>query len=181
MAVDTQKKADTQQVAKPPRLRSGEVLGRNGEILRRNRNYSDDQFEIPSHLKENGWSYQWNRMSCRGQIDDKEISAMLDNGWRFVPPARFGGIFAKSDAEYIERDGLVLMERPQSLTDMALAEGQAKAEAEYMKQFQKADTDMPLPEGFKAERRRVRREKREVVDPSLRPTYGASMIPADDE
>jgi hypothetical protein len=181
MNAKTQDKAASTHQAKPMKLRSGEVLGRNGEVLSRRRNYSDDQFEIPHHLKEAGWSYQWNRMSCRGQVDGPEISRMLDNGWRFVPPDRFGGLYATQDAEYIERDGLVLMERPQTLTDEALSEAQRAAEAEYMKQFQKADTDMALPEGYKAERRRIRKEAREKVDPSLRPHYGAAVIPGDDE
>lgn len=182
MNVKNQEKTAPALPPKPVKLRSGQALGRNGEVLSRNRNYSGgNEYEIPEHLKDPGWSYQWNRMSCRGQVDHTEISAMLDNGWRFVPPERFGGIYAKEDSEYIERDGLVLMERPQTLTDEATAERQRRAEDEYMKQFQKADTDMALPEGYKAERRRVRKEARERVDPSLRPAYGAVAIPGDDE
>lgn len=186
MSIDTQKPAGKgappQQAKAPPRLRSGEVMGRNGEVLSRKHNYSDDQFEIPSHLREDGWSYQWNRMSCRGQIDGPEISRMMENGWRFVPPHRLGGFFAKSDSEYVERDGLVLMERPQVLTDEAKADAQRAADDQYMRQFDRADTDMQLPEHFKAEKRRIRKEARERVDPSWKPKYSAaSVIPGDDE
>lgn len=102
-----------------PELR--EVRGRNGEILRRN-NRADpvDQFELPRHMMEKGWSYQWVRAESLGKADPANLSAHQENGWRPVPADRCPGYFHPLDYKgAITRDGLILMERPQSLTDEA--------------------------------------------------------------
>lgn len=171
------------EAVKPIKLQPGEVLGRDGEILRRNRNFNANQFDIPEHIKEPGWSYQWNAASVYGAPNPAEINRMLDNGWRFVSASnpRFKSFFgANPNTDRIELDGLVLMERPQSLTDEALQEMRRAADEQYMRQFERADTDMNLPEGYKATRRKIKKGDPEKVDVSLYPER-RSRIPGDDD
>jgi hypothetical protein len=167
-----------------PKLRPGEAVGRNGEVLRRNKNYDSDPFFIPEHLMEDGYTYQWNRASCYGK-SDAELIRMMDNGWRYVPlESRIGkaiGNDGDKHNNYLERDGLVLMERPSSLTQEAIDERQKIAEAAVMAQYDRSP-DMPLPPGFANAKREARKLAREVADPALKPSYKARMqhLPIDD-
>lgn len=180
---DAKERKIVREPIKPIKLKPGEVLGRDGEILRRNRNFSANQFELPDHIKEPGWSYQWNTASVYGQPNPAEINRMLDNGWRFVSASnpRFKSFFgADATTDRIELDGLVLMERPQTLTNEALSEMRKAADDQYMRQFERADTDMNLPEGYKATRRKIKKGDPEKVDPDLYPERRA-RIPDDND
>jgi hypothetical protein len=146
------------------RLKPGQVRGRDGEILTRNKNF-DNAYEIPDHLKEPGWSYQRNRVTCFGEPDSLELSRMMDNGWRYVKPSsRIGQIYGmKADADFIEIGGLVLMERPQELTDQALEENAQKTEAQYNMLMDRS-SDLKVPVGFRESSKKVTRGERVVVD-----------------
>ena len=98
--------------------------GRDGEILtRNNRGDTVDQFELPRAMIERGWSYQWVRASSLGKPDPANLTAHHENGWRPVPANRCPGYFHAHDyTGAIERDGLVLMERPESLNREAEAD-----------------------------------------------------------
>jgi hypothetical protein len=113
-------RAPSRQSARP------EVRGRNGEILtRQNRsNTLPDQFDLPTRMLEKGWSYQWNRTSCYGLPDPNNINSMMENGWRPVMADRFPGRFHPVDYKgAIEREGLMLMERPDTMTQEAIEDG----------------------------------------------------------
>lgn len=110
-----------QPAHEPARPGVREARGRNGEILTRNNRHDPvDQFELPRQMIERGWSYQWVRRECLGKPDPSNLTSHHENGWRPVPASRCPGYFHPHDyAGSIEREGLVLMERPQSLTDEA--------------------------------------------------------------
>lgn len=140
-----QGRTKAREVARPIRKTSGVVIGRNGEELRRNKTHKDE-YHIPDQWKENGWSYQWNRVSVHGWEDRSEQIKMQDNGWRIVPASRFG-LDREEDGDYIRRNGLVLMERPQILTDEANHEEHTKAMEAYAKSFTRPDVkDATVPE-----------------------------------
>ena len=149
------------------RTQPGQARGRDGEILSRNKNF-DDVYNIPEHMKEAGWSYQWNRVTCFGEPDPIEINRMMDNGWRYVrPESPLGRMYgAKNDAGYIEVGGLVLMERPQALTDEALEECRMKTAAQYGSLMDRS-SDLRVPTGFRESTKRVIRGERVVVDGDL--------------
>jgi hypothetical protein len=161
------------ETVREPKLQRGEVIGRDGEVLRRNRQF-EDQYKIPEHIKEKGWSYQWNRHSVYGKEDVADMAAMMDNGWRPVPPSRLG--LGSETGDCVIRGGLILMERPQSLTDEATAEDNKRAATQYVRSFQQTDTDVRLPDGMKDVYFQMRREKRERVDPSLQPNVKTRTV-----
>ena len=99
-----------------------EVEGRNGEVLSRTRTYVGDIFEIPEHLKQPGWSLQWNAVSIAGnsEIILDQNHMMHQNGWRPVPAERYAGtLVPKGATGPIIRGQQMLMERPESLTKEA--------------------------------------------------------------
>lgn len=170
---------------KPVKLQPGEHFGRNGEVLRRSKSYSFNQYDVPESMLEEGWSYQWNTVSVYGQPAYSEINRMMDNGWRYVSPdnPRFAAF--KSDAKgrdngYIELDGLALMERPSSMTEEARAEEQRLAESKVLQQIERADTDMDLPKGFKAEKAAIKKGKLERVPASFYPERTRAVAGDDD-
>ncbi len=116
-------------VHQPARPGILEARGRNGEILSRsNRADPVDQFELPREMIEKGWSYQWVRKSCYNKDDPANLTNHHMNAWRPVPATRCPGHFHAHDyTGAIERDGLVLMERPTSLDDEARRDDLAKA------------------------------------------------------
>lgn len=112
-----------------PDDRSG-VRGRNGELLTRQYR-SDDlptQFDIPAAYQEPGWSLQWVRVSCHGEPDGQNYNQHYANGWRPVPAGRVPDQFNMGvEGEHIVRSGLMLMERPETLTREATREAQHNA------------------------------------------------------
>lgn len=116
--------ASSREPARSP-TRTGEVVGRNGEILSRKRTLSSDIFHIPPELVPKGWEYQWAAISIVGNSEvlmDQNLM-FAENGWRPVPSDRYPGRFMPAGHKgNIVRGGQMLMERPASLCDEARAE-----------------------------------------------------------
>jgi len=130
-----------------PTLKAGEVMGRDGTIKRRNKDF-EDPYNVPEHLKEPGWSYQWNRMTCLNAPDQMEINRMMNNGWEFVrPSSRLGELYGVTDRDYIEIGGLVLMERRQELTNEAIEENRLRTSEQYGALMGKS-SDLSVPKGY---------------------------------
>lgn len=103
----------------PMKLRPGEYLGRNGETLTREKVKSSNKYDFPDDVKEPGWSYQWVRASVLGDTSMGELPAMRRNGWREVQPDALKGYYramVPDGQNFIELDGLVLVERPEGMT-----------------------------------------------------------------
>lgn len=106
------------------------VRGRDGEILTRSYRSDDlpSQFDVPAQFQEPGWSLQWVRVSTLNEPDAKSYNEHYANGWRPVPASRIPDQFNQnSGAEHVVRDGLMLMERPDSLTREATEEARGNA------------------------------------------------------
>jgi len=117
-----------------------EIRGRNGELLTRNNrsNQRADQFELPRGLARPGMTYQWVATSVLGKPQHAEMNDMLENGWRPVPCSDADGYYAaKGHQGAIERGGQMLMERPEYLTQEAIADG--VKEARRLKHDQASD------------------------------------------
>ena len=134
-------------------LRSGQVLSRDGEVLSRRRSTGAlNPFDVPEHLKEDGWSYQWVRTACHGKPDPANMSDHYENGWRPVGDTAILKHYGVTDAKHVERDGLMLCERRVELTNQALAEDRRNAlelRNAQAEQFGARD----LPAGFEDGRR----------------------------
>ena len=79
-----------------------------------------DDFYMPLDEIPDGWTYEWKRKSVLGQEDPSYQVSLERMGWEPVPADRHpsymptGGKYAT-----IERDGMILMERPMELTEEA--------------------------------------------------------------
>ena len=142
-------------IRKPVRdeVRPGAVVAydREGNPLFRKRDTTRDRFAIPEDLKENGYDYQWCRVSTYGQEDLNNQVAHQENGWRFVQadrPGWNGRFMPEGYKGHIFQDGLALMERPMVLTEEAKRE--AERAVKEQSRAQREQFGMALPEGFTA-------------------------------
>ncbi len=112
-------------------LPRGQAVGRNGEVLVRAVTADGDQFEIPPHLKEKGWDYQWLSEKIIGDKDvvRRHNHQMYQTGWRPVAATgRWNGVFGPAgDTGHIIVSDMGLYERPMELTKEAKAEDYKKA------------------------------------------------------
>jgi hypothetical protein len=80
----------------------------------------DDRFRINPHEIPEGWTYEWKRKYVLGQADPSYEVELVRKGWEPVPLSRHPHMMpAGMKMETIERDGMILMERPKELTDEA--------------------------------------------------------------
>jgi hypothetical protein len=126
------------------------AVGRDGQPLHRKRDNTENPFYVPEELKERGWDYQWNRVSVLGKEDGSAMINDSENGWTSVPSDRdgFAGRFmAAGHKGAIIRDGLMLCERPASLSEEARAEDRYNANAQ--RRMNRQQFGLPdVPSGF---------------------------------
>lgn len=76
-----------------------------------------NEFDIPPGYIPQGWSYQWIRASTLGKEDPDNLMSRAATGWQPVPLARHRTMMPTNyKGSYIERKGLILMERPMEIT-----------------------------------------------------------------
>lgn len=83
---------------------------------------AEDRFYVDRDAIPDGWDYQWKRKSILGKEDPAYDVQLARSGWEPVPASRHPEhmpIGTKSRT--IERDGMILMERPKEITDEARA------------------------------------------------------------
>jgi hypothetical protein len=81
-----------------------------------------DQYFIDPYMVPEGWSYEWKRKTIYNQEDPSYQVRLADAGWTPVPAtrdARHKAMMPTGNYATIERDGMILMERPKELTDEA--------------------------------------------------------------
>ena len=87
-----------------------------------------DEFYIDPNDIPDGWDYEWKARFVMNQEQATHILALRRAGWEEVPTSRHPSYMPmNSDAPYIERKGMVLMERPKEITDDARARELRKA------------------------------------------------------
>jgi len=103
------------------KLRPNEFMGRDGQVLKFTPAESGSEFDFPESVRDPGWSYQWIRTNAFGDTSKNELPEMKRNGWTEVPVTGLKGYFKDSMPEgqnYIEMQGLILVERPAGLTKL---------------------------------------------------------------
>jgi hypothetical protein len=78
-----------------------------------------DRFHIDSRDVPDGWSYEWKRKTLLGKEDPAYQVELARGGWEPVPADRHPETMPTGKYATIERDGMILMERPKELTDEA--------------------------------------------------------------
>ena len=95
---------------------------------RRSSMSSNDPFWIPTDEIPQGSSYEWKRVSVVGQEDPFYIAGLREDGWEPVLASRHPTWVPPGyDQPHIIKSGLMLMERPMSLTKEARDEAFTKA------------------------------------------------------
>lgn len=76
-----------------------------------------DRFYVDPHIIPDGWSYEWKRKTIWGKEDPAHEVELSRQGWEPVPASRHPQMMPKGNWQTIERDGMILMERPKVVTD----------------------------------------------------------------
>ena len=116
-----------------------------------------DDFWIDVNSIPEGWSYEWKRFTVYGQEDPSYQVALRRAGWDPVPASRHPEMMPLGYAgeDVILRKGMILMERPQEITDEIKAKDRKAARDQVrMKeqqlndapsgQFERSNKDAPM-------------------------------------
>jgi len=115
----------------------------------------DDFYVDPDKIPE-GWTYEWKRHTVLGQEDPTYQVAMRRVGWMPVPAARHPEMMPVGHKdEAILRKGMILMERPEEITqevrsiDKKRARDQVRAKEQQLSdapagQFERKNKDSSL-------------------------------------
>ena len=129
-----------------------------------------DQYSIDPYMVPEGWSYEWKRKSIYNQEDPSYQVKLADGGWTPVPAnrdSRHKALMPTGNYNTIERDGMILMERPKELTDEAKAIELRRARNQVRAKEQQLST---APDGtLSRDDARVR--------PQVKKSYEAMPIP----
>jgi hypothetical protein len=164
--------------ATPRKSARGEYLGRDGEVLKRTVVQQSDEFEIPGHLKEPGWDYQWlsEHIYNNPGIVRRHNHAMYQAGWRPVlAKGKWNGVFGpESDVGHIRVGDSGLYERPAQMSEDARNDDKRKAVAQMRDRDQslmgkKANIRNGLSEGYEmgGKYRGTGGDIRMAIDPAL--------------
>lgn len=103
---------------------------------------SRDKYAAPP--PPDGWSYEWKVRTVMGQEDPSVQVEHMRNGWEPVPLSRHPEMMPRGwKGDHIEIGGLVLMERPQVLTDEARRREQYAAREMIATKEQQMKTGRP--------------------------------------
>ena len=91
--------------------RTAELRGHNNASI----DEGVDKFATPTPPE--GWSYEWKVKAVMGYVDSAYLSKMARSGWEPVEIDRHPEMMQKGATGAIERDGMVLCERPLEITE----------------------------------------------------------------
>jgi hypothetical protein len=92
--------------------RAAELLG--GGVMDAD---TTDEFYIDTSLIPDGWTYEWKRHSTLNAIDPAYQVQLAQMGWEPVPASRHPDLMPLGwKGTTIERKGMMLMERPEEIT-----------------------------------------------------------------
>jgi hypothetical protein len=121
------------------------VIGRDGRPISRKGDRNIDKFAIPKEEIPVGWSYQW---ICETVLNEPQTASLLDfqqKQWTPVPQDRH-------PTRPVRQGGLMLVERPQVLTDEARQEEMQEARDQV-----KANVEQFAPPGGLQKTGRIRK------------------------
>jgi hypothetical protein len=108
MSVNPQSIKDDDPMARASR-RAAELRGHVGSF-----DEGVDKFATPPAPP--GWTYEWKRRLVMGFEDHSYMSSLVRMGWEPVPSSRHPEMMPKGYEGSIEREGQILMERPEEIT-----------------------------------------------------------------
>lgn len=98
-----------------------------------------DKFYIDPKMIPDGWSYEWKTFTVLGKENPSYQVSMAHKGWEAVPRARHPHLMPINyQGETIEREGMILMERPLEITqeakarDLRIARAQVRGKEEQL-------------------------------------------------
>lgn len=98
-----------------------------------------DKFYIDPKTIPDGWSYEWKTLAVLGKENPSYQVAVAQRGWEAVPRSRHPEMMPGNyRGETIEREGMILMERPLEITkevqaaEYRKARGQVKGKEEQL-------------------------------------------------
>lgn len=128
-----------------------------------------DKFAIPLEIIPDGWSYEWKRHTLLGKEDPSYDVSIAQKGWEAVPRLRHPEMMPRDhQGMTIERDGMILMERPKEITD------EAKARELRAARIQVRDKEVQLgaaPSG------QFERDAHPQTKPNIKKSYETIPIP----
>lgn len=104
-----------------PRARAA---ARAAKIMDHVENFDEgvDKFYVASDDVPDGWEYEWKRHTVLGQEDPSYQVQVARTGWEPVPADRHPSYMPQGGKhKIIEREGMVLMERPKAVSDKVRA------------------------------------------------------------
>ena len=103
-----------------------EAAIRTEELRRRMENRTEfeagdmyDEFYINPAIIPEGWDYNWKTKSIYGQESKEHLLEMAASGWEAVPAERHPDMMPAGYKGAIEKKGMILMERPSEISEMA--------------------------------------------------------------
>ena len=152
------KKNRTANPLKSAKERAKEIRQHGGDL-----EDGTDDFWVDANVIPDGWTYEWKRFTVYGQEDPSYQVALRRAGWEPVPASRHPEMMPIGYAgdDIILRKGMILMERPQEITDEIRAKDKKAArdqirvkEAQLNDapagQFERSNKDAPLAKVKKA-------------------------------
>lgn len=100
-----------------PRARAERRAAEIRQHLKGDTSEGADRFYIDPQMVPDGWSYEWKRKTLWGKEDPAHDVELARQGWEPVPASRHPKMMPKGNWQTIERDGMILMERPKVLTE----------------------------------------------------------------
>ena len=100
-----------------PRARAERRAAEIRQHLKGDTSDGADRFWVDPHIIPDGWSYEWKRKTIWGKEDPAHEVELARQGWEAVPATRHPQMMPKGNWQTIERDGMILMERPKVLTE----------------------------------------------------------------
>jgi hypothetical protein len=110
-----------------PRARAERRAAEIRKHLKGDSSEGADRFYIDPSIIPDGWSYEWKRKTIWGKEDPAHEVELARQGWEVVPATRHPQMMPKGNWQTIERDGMMLMERPKVLTEDVHASNLRKA------------------------------------------------------
>lgn len=116
-AAETREDMRAGQREDDPRARAERRAAEIRKHLKGDTSEGADRFYIDPSIIPDGWSYEWKRKTIWGKEDPAHEVELARQGWETVPASRHPQMMPKGNWQTIERDGMMLMERPKVLTD----------------------------------------------------------------
>lgn len=104
-----------------PRARAARRAAELRDHLGESQDGIDEFWVDPADIPD-GWEYEWKAKYVMGQEQSSQMLAFRRAGWEEVPTSRHPSYMPlDTDMAFIERKGMVLMERPKEISDEARA------------------------------------------------------------